>query len=150
MLSLQNRQYRYSVRQLMTQTAIASLFFASLFTENEWCRATLGTLTIAVIFNEFLAVIFAREDRRAFAIGHSLASVLFPFSLYAAAFTLPYLITVKLMEWIDAYQKLDETNFVVVMYIFWLNAMCRLSGYTALYWYRLPKREETYRAEALV
>ncbi len=37
---------RFSVRQLMWQTAIASLFFAALLHENKWWRATLFTVTL--------------------------------------------------------------------------------------------------------
>lgn len=127
---------RYSVRQLMQQTAIASLFFAALLHENQWWRATLGTVTIAMIFNELLAIIYASGTRRAFAIGHSMAAFLLPFSLYAAGFTLPYLITLELLKWIKSIQPIDETNFYVVMGIFWVQVACRASGTLGMYWYR--------------
>ena len=127
---------RFSVRQLMMQTAVASLFFASLFHENQWWRATLGTVTLTMIFNELVATIYATGSRRAFAVGHSLAAALFPFSLYGSAFLLPYLFSVELLKVIEALQPVDSTNYWVVIGIFWLQLSCRGSGYLAVYWYR--------------
>ncbi len=87
----------------------------------------------AMIFNELLASIYARGARRAFAIGHSLAAVLFPLTLYSIGLSLPHLITIELLEFLETLQTIDEENYLIVMAIFWLHVWCRSSGYLGVY-----------------
>lgn len=127
----------------MVQTAIASLFFAALLHENQWWRATLFTVTLAMIFNELVAAIYAQGARRAFAVGHSLAAMLFPLTLYGIGLTLPHLITVELLKIIETLQPINEENYLIVMVIFWLQLSCRSSGYLGVYWFRQTRSSQT-------
>lgn len=127
---------RYSVKQVMLQTAIASLLFAALFHENEWLRAILFTVTVGMIFNEILAIIYATGNRRAFAIGHSIAVVFFPLCYWGVTFSLPYLLTMKLLNFMKLLQNVNEENFWIVAAIFWTHVTCRSSGYLAVLWNR--------------
>lgn len=126
---------RFSVKQIMLQTAIASLFCAAMIHENRWWLATLVTLTIGIVFHQILLVIFSTGTQRAFAIGHTLAVCILPFSIYAQQLTLPFLITMEALKFLESFRAVDEGNFVVVAFIFWLHLSCRSAGYMAVYLY---------------
>ncbi len=126
---------RFSVKQIMAQTAVASLFCAALVQENEWWLATLVTVTMGVIFYQLLLAVFGVGVYRAFAIGHTLSAMLVPFSLYAQQLTLPFLLTREFLRFMQNFRSVDEGNFAIVAFIFWLHLSCRSAGYTAAYLY---------------
>jgi hypothetical protein len=85
-----------------------------------------------------LASVFARGERRVFALGYFLGAVFFPIALYGYMASLPYLLTVKLYDFGDNLSPgmLVRENFYIVAAIFWLQFTCITSGFLGLTWQR--------------
>ncbi len=66
---------RFSVLHLIVGTAIAAVYCAALFNETPWWRATLGTITLAMLLNSALAAIYATGLRRVFAVGFLIGAI---------------------------------------------------------------------------
>lgn len=129
---------RFSVLQLMLVTVITALFSVALFTDNQWWRATLGTITTAMILNSLLAAIFTRGERRAFSLSYFVGSVFFAIGVYTYMVSLPYLLTIKALELVKAYatNPPSDENFLIVATIFWIHVTCYSSGLAGRAWYR--------------
>lgn len=132
-----NLTTRFSVFQLLVGMVVAAVFCVALFNENEWWRATLGTVTSAMILNSLLAAIFAKGKKRAFALSFFAGAGFCPLMAYTYVASLPFLITRKLMLWINEFTSspLSQENFYVVASIFWIQVTCWISGYIGLAWY---------------
>jgi hypothetical protein len=122
----------------MGATVVSALFCVALFNDNEWWRATLGTITTAMILNALLAGVFLRGERQAYSLSYFLGAVFFATGIYTYAISLPYLITVKVLELSKALatHPPSEENFFVVATIFWLQVTCFSSAYLGRLWYR--------------
>ena len=60
---------RYSLAELLLLTAAVAVFCVVLMNDNKWLRATYVTASLGVLLNAFIAAIFARGQRQAFALG---------------------------------------------------------------------------------
>ena len=122
-------------------TIVIAVFSAALVHENEWLRAFLGTLTMGMILNAMLASIFSRGEIRAKSLSFFLGAIFFLFGLYSYIASLPYLVTIKLFEFLEASSTTtpDDENFFIVAGIFWLQATCHLSAMMGLRWYRASR-----------
>ncbi len=138
---------RFSVKQLMVATVVIAVFSVALFNDNEWWRATLGTITMAMILNSLLAAIFTKGERWAFSLGYFVGAIFFTFGVYTYPASLPYLLTVKANEFVKAYASSppSEENFMIVALIFWVQVTCYSSGIAGRFWYRRTLAEKTAR-----
>ncbi len=130
---------RFSVLHLIVGTAIAAVYCAALFNESPWWRATLGTITLAMLLNSALAAIYATGLKRVFAVGFLIGAIFFVLGIYSsiAEASLPVLLTTKLLEWLQALSiRIQEKNYLLVASIFWLQATCLASGYAAIWWHK--------------
>ena len=132
------RLTRFSILQLMAAMIVLAMFFVALFNNNEWWRATLGTITMGMILNSMLAAIFARGERRAVSLSYFLGAIFFLLGIYSYIASLPYLLTLRLFEFLEANSATppDSENFYIVAGIFWLQFTCWLSALIGRRWYR--------------
>jgi hypothetical protein len=145
-----SRKTRFSVLQLMVATVVIAVFSVALFNDNEWWRATLGTVTTAMILNALLAAIFTKGERWAFSLSYFVGAVFFAFGVYTYVASLPYLLTVKAYELVKAYASSppNEENFMIVAIIFWIQITCYSSGIVGRAWYRKTLAEKTQNQPA--
>ena len=143
-----SRKTRFSVLQLMVATVVIAVFSVALFNDNEWWRATLGTITMAMILNALLASIFTKGERWAFSLSYFVGAVFFTFGVYTYAASLPYLLTVKAYELVKAYASSppNNENFLIVAVIFWIQITCYSSGIVGRAWYRKTLAENAASA----
>jgi hypothetical protein len=132
---------RFSIIHMMIGMAIIAVFCAALFNESRWWRATLGTVTSGMILNSLLAAIFSVGERRAFSLSYFVGALFFVMGIYTYVASLPYLITISLMEWIGDYAGPRRENFLVVSSLFWLQVTCIGSAFIGRLWYRRNQRE---------
>ena len=132
---------RFSIIYLMFGTTVIAVFCAALFNESQWWRATLGTISMALILNSLLAAIYSRGERRVFSLSYFLGAVFFVPGMYTYMASLPYLITINLMDLLGVLAGPRRGNFMVVATIFWLQLTCLSSGFIGLRWYRKTKQE---------
>lgn len=140
-----SRKTRFSVLQLMAATVVIAVFSVALFNDNEWWRATLGTITTAMILNALLAAIFTKGERWAFSLSYFVGAVFFTVGAYTYVASLPFLLTVKAYEFVEAYASSppNEQNFMIVAVIFWIQITCYASGIVGRSWYRKTLAEKT-------
>ncbi len=133
-----SRTTRFSVFQLMLATVVFAVFSVALFNDNQWWRATLGTVTMAMILNALLASIFTKGERWAFSLSYFVGALFFTLGIYTYVVSLPYLLTVKAYELVKAYASNppNEENFMIVATIFWIQVTCYSSGIVGRIWYR--------------
>jgi hypothetical protein len=122
----------------MLVTVVAAVFCAALFTDNAWWRATLGTVTMAMILNALLAAIFTKGERWAFSLSYFVGALFFTIGIYTYVASLPYMLTVKAYELVQAFASNppNEQNFMIVATIFWIQVTCYSSGIVGRVWYR--------------
>lgn len=134
----------FSISNIMFAMVVAAIFSAALFQESPWWRATLGTITLAMILNGMLAGIFARGERRVFGLSFFLGAVFFAPSCYTFQASLPFMITSKLLEIARVYtaRPINTENFYIVAVIFWLQLTCFAAGFAGLYWHRSSKKSD--------
>ncbi len=139
-----DRKARFSIFQMMAGTVIVAVFCAALFNENQWWRATLGTITMGMILNALLAAIFSNGERRAFSLSYFVGAVFFLPGLYTYAASLPYLLTITLMDLIGGYTSSGpkRENFLIVAGIFWMQITCLSSAMIGRVWYRRAIAEQ--------
>lgn len=139
-------QKHFSIWTAMGWMSIAAVFCAAALTDNEWLRASLGSITSAMIVNAMLQAIFTRGEQRAFALSFFLGAVFFGPSLYTAIASLPYLLTMRLVEVLKSMGMLSgsdsQQNFLILATIFWLQFVCYASGFTGRYWYRRTQQAD--------
>jgi hypothetical protein len=138
------RKTRFSVLQLMAATVVTAVFSVALFSDNQWWRATMGTITMAMILNALLAAIFTKGERWAFSLSYFVGALFFPISVYTYVVSLPYLLTIKAYEIVKAYASSppNEENFLIVATIFWIQVTCYTSGIVGRGWYRRTLAEK--------
>jgi hypothetical protein len=130
------RMPRFRIVHLLLLTGIVAAFCVVLVNENEWLRATYVTGSLAVLLNAVIAAIFARGRRQAFAGGFVVGSFLFGLSCYAAPVTLPYLLTARLYDWMQATSVApDDDHYWIVMATTWAMLMATSSGVVARGWH---------------
>ena len=139
-----SRNARFSVLQLMVATVVIAIFCVALFNDNEWWRATLGTITMAMILNALLAAIFTHGERWAFSLSYFVGALFFSLGLYTYVASLPYLLTLKALELVKAYASSPpkDQNFLIVASIFWLQVTCYSSAIVGRTWYRRTLAEQ--------
>ena len=149
-----SRKARFSVLQLMFATVVIAVFSVALFNDNQWWRATLGTITMAMILNALLAAIFTKGERWAFSLSYFVGALFFLLGIYTYVASLPYLLTLKALEFVKAYASSppEDENFLIVAGIFWLQVTCYSSGLVGRVWYRrtLAENAEPQTSEALL
>ncbi len=135
---MHRQKARFSVLQLMLATVVIAVFSVALFNDNQWWRATLGTITMAMILNSLLAAIFTKGERWAFSLSYFLGALFVMFGAYTYVASLPYLLTMKSLEFVKAYASSppDDENFLIVAVIFWIQVTCYSSGMVGRTWYR--------------
>lgn len=140
-----SRKTRFSLSNLMVATVFFAVFSVALFNDNEWVRATLGTVTMAMILNSLLAAIFTHGPRRAFSLSYFVGAVFFTIGLYTYVASLPYLLTMKAFEFVEAYASKppNQENFLIVASIFWIQVTCYSSGIVGRSWYRRTLAENS-------
>lgn len=136
---------RFSVLNLMAVTVVTALFCVALFNDNQWWRATLGTITTAMILNALLAGVFMRGERQAYSLSYFIGAVFFATGVYTYSISLPYLLTVKVLELSKAFASHppSDDNYYIVAAIFWLQVTCFSSAYLGRLWYRRRLGEQT-------
>ena len=139
-----SRSTRFSVLQLMFATVIIAVWSVALFNDNQWWRATLGTITMAMILNALLAAIFTQGERWAFSLSYFVGALFFSLGVYTYVATLPYLLTLKALELVKSYASSPpkDENFLIVAAIFWLQITCYSSGIVGRAWYRRTLTEK--------
>ena len=145
-----NRKARFSVSQLMIAAVVVALFCESLFNNNEWWRATLVTITTGMVLNSLLAAIFTTGERRAYSLSYFVGALFFALGVYTYSMSLPYLLTVKAFDWMQAYAPTppDEENFYIVTTTFWLQITCYSSAFVGRFWYRRTQLEKAEHPRA--
>ena len=110
----------------MFATVIIAVWSVALFNDNQWWRATLGTITMAMILNALLAAIFTQGERWAFSLSYFVGALFFSLGVYTYIASLPYLLTLKALELVKAYASSPpkDENFLIVAAIFWLQITC--------------------------
>ncbi len=138
-----SRKARFSVSQLLVATSVVALICESLFNNNQWWSATLGTITMGMILNSLLTAIFTKGERWAFSLSYFVGALFFSLGLYTYVASLPYLLTLKAMEMAKTYapNPPDENNFLIVAAIFWLQLTCYSAGIVGRMWYRRTQLE---------
>jgi hypothetical protein len=128
----------FGLWELMIVMALVAVYCSGLFIQNEWVRASLGTITAASILNAMLAAIYSRGERRVFALSYFLGAVFFPVACYGYMASLPFLLTQKLYEICDSLSpgSFKGENFWIVATVFWLQFSCTASGFLGLAWHR--------------
>jgi hypothetical protein len=139
-----SRKTRFSVLQLMVATVVIAIFSVALFNDNQWWRATLVTITMAMILNSLLASIFTKGERWAFSLSYFVGAVFFALGVYTYAVSLPYLLTIKAYEFVKAYASSppNNENFMIVACVFWIQSTCYSSGVVGRVWYRRTLAEK--------
>jgi len=140
-----SRKTRFSVLQLMAATVVIAVFSVALFNDNQWWRATLGTITMAMILNSLLAAISTKGERWAFSLSYFVGALFVTLGAYTYVASLPYLLTMKALELVKAYASSppNDQNFQIVAVIFWLQVTCYSSGIVGRAWYRRTLAEKT-------
>lgn len=136
---MSSRKARFTVLQLMAATVVIAVFCVALFTDNSWWRATLGTISMAMLLNSLLAAIFTHGERRAFSLSYFVAALFFfSVGVYGHTVSLPYLLTLKAFEVLEAHgaHPPNKENFLIVAGIFWLQLTCYSSALVGRGWYR--------------
>jgi hypothetical protein len=143
-----SRKTRFSVLQLMFATVVIAVFSVALFNDNQWWRATLGTITMAMILNSLLAAIFTKGERWAFSLSYFVGALFFALGVYTYVVSLPYLLTLKALEFVKAYASSppSDENFLIVAVIFWIQVTCYSSGIVGRKWYRRTLAEKASSA----
>lgn len=138
-LPVEIRRLRFSIAQLFLFTVGVAFFCFVLVTDNDWLRAAYVTAALCLAFHAVIAAIFTRGERQIFAIGFVLGTLFAGAAIPAAGVTLPFLITIKLIEWIKqtmASPPSDE-HFMIVMGVFWALLSATSSAFVSLAWHRV-------------
>ncbi len=126
----------FTIVHLLLLTALIAVFCVTLVNENEWLRATYVTCALGAVLNAPIAAIFARGERQAFAGGFIAGSFLFGVSVNAAAATLPYLLTLRLYDWMKAASAApSEEHYWIITTTTWVMLTAVSSGLIARAWY---------------
>lgn len=130
-------------------TAAVAVFCVVLMNDNKWVRATYVTAALAIEMNAWIAAIFARGERRAFAVGFVVGTFFCLPTAYTAAFSLPYLLTLELQTLIKSTSTTppSDEHFYVVMGVFWVALTATSAGYLARWWQRSVARATSKPAE---
>lgn len=133
------RRLRFSIAQLVAFTVGVAVFCFVLVNDNEWLRAAFVTAALCAAFHAVIAAIFTRGERQIFAIGFVLGTLFAGASAPAAGVTLPYVITVKLAEWIKQTMTSppSDEHFLIVMGVFWALLAATSSAFVSLAWHRV-------------
>jgi uncharacterized membrane protein len=128
---------RFSIAQLLLLTTGVAVFCVVLMNENKWLRATYVTVSLGVALNALIAAIFARGERQAYSIGFVVGIAFFGLAVYSAVFTLPYLLTMELHQWLKATvaSPPSDEHFAVVTGVFWVMLTATTSGFVSRRWY---------------
>jgi hypothetical protein len=141
------RPPRFKISHLLLVTTLIAIFCVVLVKENEWLRAAYVTCALAALLNAANAAIFARGERQAYATGFMVGSGLFAVFGYAAPLTLPYLLTVRLYDWMKAASVApDDEHYWIVTITGWAFLTAMSSGMIARGWYRHVQAKKTDNA----
>ena len=134
---------KFSIVQLLLVTTGIALFLVVLLNENEWLRATYCTVLLGILLHECVAAICARGERQYFSLGFVCCFPIYYISVFAYAVTLPYLITVKSYEVLEALtvNVPSEDHYVGVMSSLWVLLTSYTLGRLGQYWYRRRQLE---------
>lgn len=138
------RNRHWTLAQLMLVTAGVAVFCVVLLNENQWLRATYVTAALSAGLNALVAAILARGERQAFAIGFVAGVAFFAASALAASVTLPFLLTMELLEWLRSARPTppSEEHFYIVTSVFWVLLTAISSGYLGRWWYRAAQAQK--------
>ncbi|MGY8768072.1 MAG: hypothetical protein ACKVH8_06550 [Pirellulales bacterium] len=135
---------RYTIKHILILVILFAIFSAALMNESERWRAWLITLTSAAVINALLCGIFSKGERRFFALGYVITAVYCLVSTYIAAFSIPYLLTKMLWEYVEALSANppSDEHFYIVAALFWGNLFAYSGALIALRWYRKTQAEK--------
>jgi hypothetical protein len=141
---------RFSLVELLLFTAAVAVFCVVLTNENKWLRAVYVTAALGFELRALIISIFARGERRAFALGYIVGTLFCVPSAYAAAFTLPYLLTIELQTLLKntVGSPPSDEHFAVVMVVFWVVLTGASAGYLGRWWYRYVQANRSAEAPA--
>ena len=126
----------FRIVHLLLLTALIAVFCVVLVNENEWLRATYVTCALGAVLNAAIAAIFARGERQAFAGGFIVGSFFFGVSVYAATVTLPYLLTARLLDWMQSASAApSDDHYWIITTTTWVMLTASSSGLIARAWY---------------
>ena len=134
---------RFSIVQLLVVTTVLAFSLAVLFNENEWLRATYGTLLLGVVLHEWVTAICARGERQYFALGFVCCLPIYYMSAFIYTEMLPYMITEKSYEILAALgvDLPSEEHYIGVMSSFWVLLASYTLGRLGQYWFRRRQLE---------
>lgn len=128
----------FTIAHLLLLTAGVAVFCVVLMNENKWLRATYVTASLVIALNALIAAIFARGEQQAFSIGFVAGILFFGVAANGGTFTLPYLLSVELQNWIASVVATppSDEHFGIVLGIFWVMLTAFSSGLLGQRWHR--------------
>ncbi len=134
---------RFSIVQLLCLMTVIALLVVVLMNENEWLFATYTTLLGGVVLSVLVTSICARGERQFFSLGFICCFPVYYISIYSYAVSLPYLLTVRLYEFLKSanVDMPSDDHFYIVMGSFWILLTSFGMGRLGQYWFRRTQEE---------
>lgn len=128
---------RFSIATLFLITALLCVACAALANANSWWWSVVYTASFLGIIASCVTAIFAQGGARAFAVGMVLTSV-----IYAYHFVAPYLLSDRLLQWIESDfwsgatgDDTYKSHFKLIWYTLWGTPFSLFGGCAARFVY---------------